>query len=95
MAKAGLPGSNVVQPAPEAPGDGAFSFIERLDGFWATGPRGRCWHISKVLAGWRLDFRDPGDNASTYAGTHASVDRAKREAELVTGTKRRTGALPR
>ncbi len=68
------------------------AFTEKADGYWGTGSQGRCWHISKVVTGWRLDFRDPGDAASTYAGIHATVDLAKREAGLVTGIGRHGGA---
>jgi hypothetical protein len=67
------------------------AFTEERDGYWGTGARGRRWHISKVVTGWRLDFRDPGDEAFTYAGIHATVELAKREAALVTGIGRRAG----
>lgn len=77
---------------PAAQGDHSLSFTERADGYWGTGPHGRCWHISKVVTGCRLDFRDPGDVVSTYAGIHGTVDLAMHEARLVTGTGRRGGA---
>lgn len=89
MAKSWVPKAG--DPESAVGGD-SLSFAERPDGYWGTGPKGRCWHISKVITGWRLDFRDPGDESSTYAGIHGTVDLAKREAGLVTGVSRRGGA---
>jgi hypothetical protein len=40
----------------------------------------RQWWITTCLTGWRLEFRDPGDLVSTYAGTHASLSAAQKEA---------------
>ncbi len=45
-----------------------------------TGPAGRRWRITTVFTGWRLEFRDPGDMTGTYAGTHATLSAAQREA---------------
>lgn len=45
------------------------------------GARGRRWHVTKIVAGWRLEFRDPGDATATYAGTHGSVQSAVAEAD--------------
>lgn len=44
------------------------------------GSRGRQWRITQSRTGWRLEFQDEGDAAPTYAGNHASLDAAKREA---------------
>lgn len=44
------------------------------------GLKGRRWRITQTFTGWRLEFRDPGDVTATYAGTHATVALAKREA---------------
>lgn len=90
MTEAWLRGSGTAGAPARA--DDPLAFTEQSDGYWGTGTRGRRWHISKVVTGWRLDFRDPGDEASTYAGIHATVDVAKREAALVTGTSRRGSA---
>ncbi|MGZ4458681.1 MAG: hypothetical protein ACXVEU_18000 [Nocardioidaceae bacterium] len=40
----------------------------------------RRWQITAVYAGWRLEFRDPGDVTATYAGTHRTLAAAKAEA---------------
>lgn len=41
---------------------------------------GRSWRVVQTIAGWRLEFRDAGDTAATYAGTHRSMDSAMHEA---------------
>jgi hypothetical protein len=41
---------------------------------------GRRWVITPTLAGWCLEFRDPGDVRATYARTHPTVRAAQREA---------------
>ena len=55
-----------------------FSFHEGT--YTGVGRDGRRWRITRAVVGWRLEFRDPGDRASTYAGTHASVFAAQTEA---------------
>lgn len=40
----------------------------------------REWRVAKVVTGWRLEFRDEGDELATYAGTHPTVERAIEEA---------------
>lgn len=55
-----------------------FSFHDGT--YTGTGPGGREWRITRALVGWQLEFRDPGDQAATYAGTHASVFAAQTEA---------------
>jgi hypothetical protein len=40
----------------------------------------REWRVVKVVTGWRLEFRDDGDELATYAGTHPTVERAMDEA---------------
>lgn len=46
-----------------------------------TGRNARQWRITACFTGWRLEFRDPGDATSTYAGTHASLAAARTEAD--------------
>lgn len=63
--------------------DGA-SVIEFLDdggAYAGVGRRGRAWRISRTFTGWRLEFKDPGDQVATYAGTHPTVAAAQSEAE--------------
>jgi hypothetical protein len=55
-------------------------FVEGSAGYWASCLDHRQWRIEKVITGWRLEFWDPGDVESTFAGIHASVENAKREA---------------
>jgi len=55
-----------------------FSFHEGT--YTGVGGDGRRWRITRAVVGWRLEFRDPGDRASTYAGTHASDFAAQTEA---------------
>jgi hypothetical protein len=46
----------------------------------ATDRNERLWRISATRSGWRLEFRDDGDTSWTYAGTHATLRAAQREA---------------
>jgi hypothetical protein len=46
----------------------------------AVDARGRRWLITARRSGWRLEFLDPGDQAPTYAGTHATMRDAECEA---------------
>ena len=55
-------------------------FVFHEDAYTGTGRAGRRWRISRAPAGWRLEFRDPGDNTFTYAATHATVFAAQTEA---------------
>ncbi len=64
------------------------AFAEVSDGHWGEGPDQRRWHITRAFTGWRLEFLDPTDETATYAGTHSTLDRAKLEAEVVTGVNR-------
>jgi hypothetical protein len=48
--------------------------------YTGRGSSHRQWRITTCPTGWRLEFRDPGDLVSTYAGTHASLSAAKTEA---------------
>lgn len=41
---------------------------------------GRRWRVTQSATGWRLEFRDAGDRAATYAGTHFSLESAMAEA---------------
>lgn len=45
-----------------------------------TDDRGRQWRVVQAVTGWRLEFRDAGDPAPTYAGTHRDLERAMHEA---------------
>jgi hypothetical protein len=56
-------------------------FQEHHGDYVGVGEAGRSWCISKTLTGWRLEFQDPGDVTPTYAGTHASLVLAEREAQ--------------
>jgi hypothetical protein len=40
----------------------------------------RLWRISPIVTGWRLEFRDPGDQVATYAGSHQTLKAARIEA---------------
>lgn len=64
---------------PSGPAD-RVDFIQRGQAYTGTAESGRVWRIAETVVGWRLDFRDPGDARPTYAGTHGTVDAAKREA---------------
>ena len=55
-------------------------FVESEGIYTGAGPGGRCWRISRVFTGWRLEFRDYGDTAATFAGVHRSVRAAQVEA---------------
>jgi len=55
-------------------------FVENEGIYTGASPSGRCWRISRVFTGWRLEFRDHGDTAATFAGVHRSVDAAQVEA---------------
>jgi hypothetical protein len=55
-------------------------FVHRNGTYTGVGPGEREWSISSSLTGWRLEFRDPGDEVATYAGTHGSLAAAQREA---------------
>lgn len=56
------------------------SFAGDGTGYRGTGVNGRRWLITRAVAGWRLEFHDPGDDEPTYAGIFGSVDRAMQEA---------------
>jgi hypothetical protein len=56
------------------------SFASDGSGYRGAGVNGRCWCITRVVTGWRLEFRDPGDDEPTYAGIFGSVERAMQEA---------------
>lgn len=56
------------------------SFIEDEHGLSGIGAHQRCWHITRAVTGWRLEFHDPGDDQHTFAGVHGSLAEAKREA---------------
>jgi hypothetical protein len=55
-------------------------FVEELGAYTGSSPTGRRWRISRVVTGWRLEFRDDGDITATYAGVYRSVEAAQMEA---------------
>jgi len=55
-------------------------FVEDEGIYTGASRGGRRWRISRVLTGWRLEFRDYGDTAATFAGVHGSVEAAQVEA---------------
>jgi hypothetical protein len=55
-------------------------FVEDRSGFLGTGANGRCWRVVRAVAGWRLEFRDPGDEDATNAGIFGTKERAMGEA---------------
>lgn len=54
---------------------------------------GRRWWIWSVCSGWRMEFRDPADADSTFAGTFGTLRAAQAEASRPTG-RDRGRALP-
>jgi hypothetical protein len=70
-------------------------FNEHAGTYSGIGGDGRMWRITRAFAGWRLDFRDPGDSTSTSAGLHGSLAAAQAEANRETRmTPRRIPAQP-
>ncbi|MGZ5416663.1 MAG: hypothetical protein ACXWDI_05765 [Nocardioides sp.] len=55
-------------------------FVEHLGIYTGADLGGRTWRISRVFAGWKLEFRDSGDLEATYAGVHANLQAAQNEA---------------
>lgn len=68
------------QAVPRQVGRNVIVFGGGPSAYHGVGLRGREWSISPSLTGWLLQFRDPGDNAWTYAGTHATLQHARVEA---------------
>lgn len=62
------------------PAETGIEFVDDQLGFRGTGDNGRCWRLTRVVAGWRLEFRDPGDKTPTYAGMFGTRERAMEEA---------------
>lgn len=56
------------------------AFVGDETGYRGIGVNGRRWFISRVVTGWRLEFRDSEDDEPTNAGIFGSVDRAMQEA---------------
>jgi len=52
-------------------------FVWHEGTFTGSSQGGRRWSISRVFTGWRLEFRDEGHLAATYAGVHRSVEAAQ------------------
>jgi hypothetical protein len=55
-------------------------FVESHGSYFGAGADGRAWHITRVFAGWRLEFRDGGEADATFAGVHGSLGAAQAEA---------------
>ena len=55
-------------------------FDEQDGVYTGTAGTGRHWTVSRVFTGWRLEFRDEGDTATTYAGVHRTLQAAQAEA---------------
>jgi hypothetical protein len=55
-------------------------FVEHLGIYTGSDLGGRRWQISRVFAGWKLEFQDAGDLEATYAGVHANLQAAQNEA---------------
>lgn len=73
----GRPGHGV-NGSPEP--DAQISFVADGNGFRGAGVTGRCWCITRAVTGWRLEFRDPGDDEPTYAGMFGTAEGAMQEA---------------
>ena len=58
----------------------AIEFAEDRGTYVGVDPHGRCWRITRVFTGWRLEFRDDGDMTATFAGVHSTVQAAQAEA---------------
>jgi hypothetical protein len=56
------------------------TFVADETGYRSVGVSGRSWSVLRVITGWRLEFRDPGDDAPTYAGMFGTAERAMQEA---------------
>jgi hypothetical protein len=56
-------------------------FEEHAGSHAGTRGDGREWRITAAFTGWRLEFRDAGDVAATYAGTHPTLEAAMAEAD--------------
>ena len=63
-----------------SPHRSTITFVADGPGYRGTGIGGRSWCITRALTGWRLEFRDPGDDELTYAGIFGSMERAVQEA---------------
>jgi hypothetical protein len=48
--------------------------------YLALGDDGRSWRISPLLAGWRLEYRDPDHAGWAQAGIHTTLHAAERHA---------------
>ena len=68
------------KPTPTGPEPGVIDFNETDGTYAGTGAGERRWLITEVYTGWRLEFWDPGDVDTTYAGTHTTLEAAQAEA---------------
>lgn len=55
-------------------------FRDEDDGLAGHDEHGRYWRILEERTGWRLSFRDPGDDTATNAGVFGSLAAAQAEA---------------
>lgn len=58
----------------------AVEFLLERGYVWAVSENGRRWRIWAVTGGWRMEFRDPGDQKPTYAWTFGTLSAAQDEA---------------
>ena len=89
MAQHRRPAEKAILGSPPVEPD--IEFEDDDTGVRGTGANGRCWRITRAVAGWRLDFRDPGDDESTYAGMFGTRDGAMDEAKLYSTRASLTG----
>jgi hypothetical protein len=75
------------RPSREA--NSTISFVRDKNVYSGDGLHGRRWRITRAVVGWRLEFQDPGDETFTFAGIHATLALARREAEWVVPVRRR------
>jgi hypothetical protein len=67
-------------PAQRVPQQIEFTKSPESDAYAGESPTGRRWQISPTRTGWHLEFRDPGDEQPTYAGTFGRLRDARTEA---------------
>jgi hypothetical protein len=69
---------------PGAPGGSSsartITFSEDRGVHSGTGRGDRHWRITACYTGWSLEFREPGDTTTTYAGRFTTLQAAMTEA---------------
>lgn len=69
-------------------------FEEHGATYVGTDARRRWWRIIPVRAGWRLDYRDPGDDSVWRAGVFGDLAAAQTEANRDYGSSLRPRSAP-